>query len=227
MMSQAVSSAARRLLKQHGDFSMGDLAREAGTSRSTLYRQVRNRDAVLRELEIELPDTQELILTAARQVFARAGFDAATLEEIATEAELSSATIYRHFQDKESLIRAFVARFAPRRAIAKIVTDPSGNLRKDLERVAEAMLRFANEERDLLRLTLIEKLKNSAWAELFAKSPMRVQHSLTQLLEHYRVPEPRASAIAFGGMILTAALQGGDPARQAQFISRIFANGVA
>jgi AcrR family transcriptional regulator len=227
MMSQEVSSAAKRLLKEQGDFSMEDLAREAGTSRSSLYRQVRNRDAVLRELQVELPDMQEVILTAARQVFARAGFDAATLDDIAIEAKVGSATVYRQFQDKEGLIRAFVARFAPRRAVAKIVTEPSGNLRTDLQRVAEAMLRFADEERDLLRLAIIEKLKNSKWAELFAKSPMRVQHSLTQLLDHYRVPEPRASAIAFGGMVFTAALQGGDPARQAPFITRIFLDGVA
>src|SRR6478736_1448239 len=103
MMSQELGAAARRLLKKQGDFSMADLAREAGTSRATLYRQVRNRESVLRELEIELPDTQQVILVAARQVFARAGFDAATLEDIAAEAKVSSATVYRQFQDKQGL----------------------------------------------------------------------------------------------------------------------------
>src|SRR3954470_20280601 len=104
MMSQELSSAARRLLKKQGAFSMQDLPREAGTSRASLYRQVRNRESVLRELQIELPDTQELILVAARKVFARAGFDAATLEDIAAEAEVSPATVYRQFQDKHGLI---------------------------------------------------------------------------------------------------------------------------
>jgi AcrR family transcriptional regulator len=225
MMSQELSSAARRLLKKQGTFSMQDLAREAGTSRASLYRQVRNRESVLRELQIELPDTQELILVAARKVFARAGFDAATLEDIAAEAEVSPATVYRQFQDKHGLIRAFVARFAPRRAVAKIATKPSGDLHADVRKVAEAMLRFAKVEQDLLRLTIIEKVKKSEWAELFAKSPLRVQHSLTQLLEHYRVPEPGAAALALGGMILSAALQGGNPVRTARFIARIFLQG--
>jgi AcrR family transcriptional regulator len=226
MMSQELSSAARRLLKTQGAFSMADLAREAGTSRASLYRQVRNRESVLRELQIELPDTQELILAAARQVFARAGFDAATLEDIAAEAEVSPATVYRQFQDKRGLIRAFMARFAPRRAVATIATKPSGDLREDVLKVTEALLRFAKDEPALLRLTIIEKLKKSEWAELFAKSPLRVQHSLVRLLEYYRVPEPRAAALALGGMILSAALQGCDPARSARFITSIFLEGV-
>jgi AcrR family transcriptional regulator len=225
MMSHEVSSAARRLLQKQGDFSMAELAREAGTSRATLYRQVQNRESVLLELQVELPGTQEVILAAARQVFARAGFDAATLEDIAAEADVSAATVYRQFQDKYGLIRAFISRFAPRRTVAKIATEPSGNLRVDLLRIAETMLRFAEAEPDLLRLTIIEKVKRSPWAELFAKAPLRIQHSLARLLGHYDIAEPRASALAFGGMLLTAALQGGDPAQAARFVTRVFLDG--
>jgi len=225
MMSQEVSAAARRLLKKQGDFSMGDLAREAGTSRASLYRQVRSREAVLRELQVELPDTQEIILAAAREIFARTGFDAATLEDIAGEAKVSVATVYRQFEDKRGLMRAFITRYAPRRAVAKIVTEPSGDLGADLERVAVTMLRFAHDEPALLRLAIIEKVKNSQWAEVFTTSPLRVQHSLTHLLEHHGVPQPRAAALAFGGMLLTAALQGGDPVHQAGFLTRLFLQG--
>jgi len=227
MMSQEVSAAARRLLKRQGDFSMEDLAREAGTSRASLYRQVRSREAVLRELEVELPDTQEIILSAAREVFGRAGFDAASLEDIAREATLSVATVYRHFEDKRGLIAAFITRYAPRRAVAKIVTEPSGDLRADLERVALTMLRFAHDEPALLRLAIMEKVKNSEWAEVFRTSPLRVQHSLTHLLEHHGVKEPREAALAFGGMLLTAALQGGDPVHRARFLTRLFLQGAS
>lgn len=225
MVSQEVRVAARRLLHERGDFSMQDLAREAGTSRASLYRQVRNREAVLRELEVELPDTQESILSAAREIFARAGFDAATIEDIASEAKVSVATVYRHFQDKRGLIGAFITRYAPRRAVAKIVIEPSRDLGTDLQRVAEAMLRFARAEPALLRLAIIEKVKGGEWAEVFATSPLRIQHSLTHLLQQHGVPEPHAAALAFGGMLLTAALQGGDPVQQARFLSRLFLEG--
>src|SRR5271166_3440529 len=47
----------------------------------------------------------QLILTAARRVFARRGLDA-TLDEVAREAGLGVATVYRRFRDKSELAEA-------------------------------------------------------------------------------------------------------------------------
>jgi AcrR family transcriptional regulator len=56
------------------------------------------------------------IVAAARRLFAGSGFDATTTREIATEAGISDALIYRHFASKEALLQAIVddgiARFA-------------------------------------------------------------------------------------------------------------------
>lgn len=43
------------------------------------------------------------IITAARKVFSSKGFNAATMEEIALEAELSPGTLYLYFKNKEEL----------------------------------------------------------------------------------------------------------------------------
>lgn len=43
------------------------------------------------------------IINAARKVFSSKGFNSATMEEIATEAELSSGTLYLYFKNKEEL----------------------------------------------------------------------------------------------------------------------------
>ena len=43
------------------------------------------------------------IIDAARKVFSNKGFNTATMEEIASEAELSSGTLYLYFKNKEEL----------------------------------------------------------------------------------------------------------------------------
>ena len=43
------------------------------------------------------------ILTAAREVFSVKGFNSATMEEIASKAELSPGTLYLYFKNKEEL----------------------------------------------------------------------------------------------------------------------------
>jgi AcrR family transcriptional regulator len=48
------------------------------------------------------------IVAAARRLFAQRGYDATTTREIATEAGVSDALIYRHFPGKEALLRAVV-----------------------------------------------------------------------------------------------------------------------
>ena len=47
-----------------------------------------------------------LIIAAAREVFARAGYEAAKTLEIARAAKVSEALVYRHFPSKEALYRA-------------------------------------------------------------------------------------------------------------------------
>ena len=49
------------------------------------------------------------ILAAAERVFARHGFEAATIEQIAQEAEYATGTIYLYFKDKSALYAALFA----------------------------------------------------------------------------------------------------------------------
>ncbi len=46
---------------------------------------------------------QQLILESAKYVFAKRGFQNATVEEIANRAELAVGTLYRYFQSKEEM----------------------------------------------------------------------------------------------------------------------------
>ena len=54
--------------------------------------------------EREKQATRELILDAARELFAHEGYDAVTMRRIAEKIEYSPTAIYLHFADKDALI---------------------------------------------------------------------------------------------------------------------------
>jgi AcrR family transcriptional regulator len=247
-LPEPIAEAAARLVALHGPdgFTMDDLARESGLSRATLYRQAGSREAVLAALSEQgvdvgkRMDVRERILEASRGVFSRAGFEAATLEDIAREAGVGPATVYRQFGDKDGLIRAFAGHIGPRRALQEVALTPSGDLRADLERVAASVMRHAAEDIDLLKLAFLEQLRGGPWAKHLSASPLRSQVMLTRLLEPYAAsgalgPEsPQRMAQAFAGMLfaffLRPLLEGGplpDPEESARFITHVFLDGLA
>lgn len=52
---------------------------------------------------------REEIVAAARLIFAKQGFNSATLDEIADEAEYSKGTLYNYFDSKEELFETVIA----------------------------------------------------------------------------------------------------------------------
>ena len=56
--------------------------------------------------EIERQQLRTLIIDAARELFVSRGVEAITMREIAKRIDYSATSIYLHFADKESLIRA-------------------------------------------------------------------------------------------------------------------------
>jgi AcrR family transcriptional regulator len=57
-------------------------------------------------------DTKTRILDAAEKLFGERGFDATSLRDITTEADVNLAAVNYHFQSKESLIEAVIMRGA-------------------------------------------------------------------------------------------------------------------
>jgi AcrR family transcriptional regulator len=162
----AVLDAAARLLAAGGSgLTMRHLAAATGISRATLYRRYGGRAALIHRLvrarripaeTAHEPDMHTRILAAARTVFAQSGFAAATVEQIAQAAEVGPATVYRHFTSKEGLIAAFLKANSPRRLLAALALTPSGELEDDLAAFATVVLTFLDENRDVIRLALLE-----------------------------------------------------------------------
>lgn len=55
---------------------------------------------------------QAQLLAAARRVFSRQGYHAATVSDVATEAGVSQGTVYHYFDSKESLLLAVYTQWA-------------------------------------------------------------------------------------------------------------------
>jgi AcrR family transcriptional regulator len=159
---QRIASALRRLAEQRpiDEIQLTELAREAGLSWPTVKRHVGDRQR-LRELAEgtgERPghgklDARERLLLSAERVFARQGFAAATLDEIAADAGLTKGAVYWHFEGKTDL---FVSLFDDRVAGEEPAQHVVGraDARQALYRLLARALGRAQGSRDHARLLL-------------------------------------------------------------------------
>lgn len=82
-------------------------------------------------------DRREQIVRSARTVFSRTGLAGARTRDIAVEAGVNEALLYRHFASKEELFEAAVA--APLAAAVMRLVDASGAPPEEFDVTAEVM----------------------------------------------------------------------------------------
>jgi AcrR family transcriptional regulator len=105
----------------------------------------------------------EQILDAAAQLFAEQGVGRPGMEDVARAAGCSRATLYRHFDDKDALLRAFVRREAGA-VLAEV-----GSQANDVELVAATLA--AVRSRPHLRIWYAET-DPALLHEVFQESPL-------------------------------------------------------
>jgi AcrR family transcriptional regulator len=102
--------------------SMDELATRAGFSRATLYRLFGNQQRLLQELGLQPPPTvRSRILDTALELVGRHGLAELSMDELATRAGVSRATLYRLVPGKEALFAELVRRFSPFEPIAAVL----------------------------------------------------------------------------------------------------------
>jgi AcrR family transcriptional regulator len=83
-------------------------------------------------------ETQARILAAAYRVFARRGYEAATVEEITAECGIAKGALYTHFASKEELFRTILLERVRRRAAETAARlEPQLPLRESVLRILE------------------------------------------------------------------------------------------
>lgn len=103
-------------------------------------------------------DTRSAILAAARNVFARKGFDGASTREVADLAKVNNAMIYYHFKDKDQLYRAvLVDSFSPfERIWDHAVFRSSATVREKIQTFIEEFIGFQQRNEDLRKIMSME-----------------------------------------------------------------------
>jgi AcrR family transcriptional regulator len=95
--------------------------------------------------ELPVSERREAILAIAAEMFARKGFAATTVREIADEAGILSGSLYHHFDSKESMIDEIISAFIDEmvtsyREIIDATDDPLATLQSLIRRAFDALL---------------------------------------------------------------------------------------
>ena len=82
------------------------------------------------------PDKKELILNAAREIFAEKGYHTATSEEIAKRAGVGKDTIYQYFESKQAIFAEMHQRYLKEYSDSVVaLIDENGSFEENMRRV--------------------------------------------------------------------------------------------
>jgi AcrR family transcriptional regulator len=108
------------------------------------------------------------ILESATQLFAKKGFQATTIKEIAILADLSEGSIYNYFVDKEQIFATLLDKLIEEQSMYGMFTKTlPADTRSFLDEVFDMQHEFVNDNRDLIRAVLPEVLINETYREKF------------------------------------------------------------
>ncbi len=100
--------------------------------------------------------TRAQLIDAAATVFARRGYIAASLDEVADEAGLTKGAVYSNFQSKEDLFQAVIeARLnEPMKNIVEVIDTSTGTTEEQAMAGARAFVGVVEREREVFLLSL-------------------------------------------------------------------------
>src|ERR1700687_6477461 len=111
---ERIMNEAARLLSRDRQSSIDEIATAAGVSRTTFYRAFPSRADLLHALEVQPePDTRQRVLDASIQMLRKQSLKDLSMDELASEAGISRANLYRLFPGKSALFRAILLAYSP------------------------------------------------------------------------------------------------------------------
>jgi AcrR family transcriptional regulator len=153
---------------------------------------------------------QDVIIEAAKRVFALKPFNKVSIRDIAREAGISHASIYRYFPDQQSL---FVEAFLHGAEKITIILDDiiTNRRKKTMEKVAEAYLTYLIDNDQYFRMMTHFMLDGSLSAEMVDKlnnSERLIFDKFDILFRKANMPEPvrplsHAFFAALNGVLIT------------------------
>lgn len=159
------------------------------------------------------PEADGRILAAASSLILLRGFDNMTVDEVATNAGVGKATVYRRWAHKEDLAVAAMEQLYR----DEMPTPDTGSLREDLRAMYASVLTFVNSTTGTayIRTTIKESMRDERIATLYREASDRAEKNTAGVFERAiargeaRADLPMTAAVQFlGGMVATRAITG-------------------
>jgi AcrR family transcriptional regulator len=141
---------------------VAEFAAAAGVSRASFYRAFGSREALLEALDVQPePGARERILDAALKLIGAHGLAALSMDDLAVQAEVSRATLYRLFPGKSALFTTLVHAYSPLDPVSRLLSsrraEPPEVLMPEIARTVYRVFYGAGENRlGLLRALFFE-----------------------------------------------------------------------
>ena len=156
------------------------------------------------------------IVAVAVGLFSQKGFRGTTTKEIADQAGVSEAIIFRHFATKDELYNAILDHKV-KQATERMKTNLEDAARRKDDNayfgsLARDMLEFHTKDRTFMRLLLFSALEGHDLSEIFFHSTAReIKNQIRRYIKQritdgaFRKVDPAVAARAFVGMVLNQA----------------------
>lgn len=133
-------------------------------------------------------DTQEKILQATIELIKEKGFKGATTREIARRAGVNEVTLFRHFQNKNGLVKAAFEKLSYVPSLSKALKEKvEWDLEKDLLMFSKIYQRLLSENRDLILISLKEANLFPELQQQIANIPLQIKEYLIEYFKAMNV----------------------------------------
>ncbi|REK54088.1 MAG: TetR/AcrR family transcriptional regulator [Thermobacillus sp.] len=132
------------------------------------------------------PDVKTRILTAAKKLFARHGYEATTVRQICEEAGANIALISYHFGGKENVFAALFETALPHRRIEEAIAQPMADPAEAVRQIVAGVVAFQLSEPEMIAIMQQETMIDSPRRDLIRKHAFPVWRRLLQAIEEGR-----------------------------------------
>ncbi|HEX2907451.1 MAG TPA: TetR/AcrR family transcriptional regulator [Phototrophicaceae bacterium] len=156
-------------------------------------------------------DTRDRILNAAGKLFGEVGYTRTTTRAIAAEAGVNEVTLFRHFNSKPNLLKAFVEQFNAEGFPGTFEDQLTGSYPDDIRAMAKLSLEAVTERFQLLRIMLCDLFELPELRDLALAG---ARQNTIQLVRYFQQQidagviradlQPEAVTEAFGALFSTS-----------------------